>query len=537
MRDERQQDNEALTHKNGNNGAEESGMIPMGKGPAAPFPQRGAQYGKPKGAPQTATTAAAANATSNITSSASNATPSSAPGSGGGLFFESTWSNGNISAGLGERQGSLDASGGAMDAAAAAAAATTPMARWASFGRYHSQNHHPHQAQQQMESLSSRSSSLSDLNPTFGAMAAAAGHGGSSGFFGVDDLLEPSSKLKVSRSLPAALAAQKFLASGGAGGMPDLGAMAPMNQPAPPAPAPVPQQQPQQQQKMMARSQSEKIPSSRSAHRMSSASANSLLAYSAHNRSSDNFDLHSPRSSNGGGGGGNLRVNSNAQVSMHSLYKTELCRSWEETGCCRYGSKCQFAHGRSELRPIARHPKYKTEICRTFANTGACPYGMRCRFIHYVSSKDGSLKHGPGNSITGGGGGGGVDPKSVCPPVAPAAAAGGPKTLVAQATKEAPARGDQAGVDTWTSLLRGDRGDGSGSSSGSANAWASHPAAARAAAAAKENSASGEGMVKRTKSAYPRLEQRSEPAGGEHSSAIPNKRLPIFQSLSFEDRR
>ena len=70
-----------------------------------------------------------------------------------------------------------------------------------------------------------------------------------------------------------------------------------------------------------------------------------------------------------------------------------------------------------------------------------------CRFIHYVSSKDGSLKHGPGNSITGGGGGGGgVDPKSVCPPVAPAAAAGGPKTLVAQATKEAPERGDQVGV-------------------------------------------------------------------------------------------
>merc|ERR1719443_1754235 len=119
---------------------------------------------------------------------------------------------------------------------------------------------------------------------------------------------------------------------------------------------------------------------------MSSAGANSLLAYAAHNRSSDNFDLHSPRSSNGGGG--NLRVNSNAQVSMHSLYKTELCRSWEETGSCRYGGKCQFAHGKSELRPIARHPKYKTEICRTFATNGTCPYGTRCRFIHYVSSKD-----------------------------------------------------------------------------------------------------------------------------------------------------
>ena len=28
-----------------------------------------------------------------------------------------------------------------------------------------------------------------------------------------------------------------------------------------------------------------------------------------------------------------------------SLYKTELCRSFEESGACRYGAKCQFAHG------------------------------------------------------------------------------------------------------------------------------------------------------------------------------------------------
>ena len=46
------------------------------------------------------------------------------------------------------------------------------------------------------------------------------------------------------------------------------------------------------------------------------------------------------------------------------LYKTELCRSWEEKGTCRYGSKCQFAHGEEELRKVPRHPKYKTEICR-----------------------------------------------------------------------------------------------------------------------------------------------------------------------------
>ena len=69
-----------------------------------------------------------------------------------------------------------------------------------------------------------------------------------------------------------------------------------------------------------------------------------------------------------------------------NLYKTELCRSYEETGYCRYGPKCQFAHGQAELRPISRHPKYKTEVCKTFSTTGSCPYGKRCRFIHSQSN-------------------------------------------------------------------------------------------------------------------------------------------------------
>ena len=66
----------------------------------------------------------------------------------------------------------------------------------------------------------------------------------------------------------------------------------------------------------------------------------------------------------------------------HSLYKTELCRGWEETGKCRYGTRCQFAHGMHELRSVLRHPKYKTEVCRTWMETGSCPYGRRCCFIH-----------------------------------------------------------------------------------------------------------------------------------------------------------
>lgn len=63
-------------------------------------------------------------------------------------------------------------------------------------------------------------------------------------------------------------------------------------------------------------------------------------------------------------------------------FKTEMCRPFLENGICRYGNKCQFAHGASELRGVPRHPKYKTEMCRTFHTTGICPYGPRCHFIH-----------------------------------------------------------------------------------------------------------------------------------------------------------
>lgn len=65
-----------------------------------------------------------------------------------------------------------------------------------------------------------------------------------------------------------------------------------------------------------------------------------------------------------------------------SRYKTELCRPYEEFGVCKYGDKCQFAHGMAELRSLARHPKYKTELCRTYHTAGFCPYGPRCHFVH-----------------------------------------------------------------------------------------------------------------------------------------------------------
>lgn len=70
------------------------------------------------------------------------------------------------------------------------------------------------------------------------------------------------------------------------------------------------------------------------------------------------------------------------QQTPSSRYKTEMCRPYQEHGECKYGEKCQFAHGTDELRTVNRHPKYKTDMCRTYHSVGFCPYGPRCHFIH-----------------------------------------------------------------------------------------------------------------------------------------------------------
>ncbi|KAG7278660.1 hypothetical protein CRUP_014015 [Coryphaenoides rupestris] len=77
-----------------------------------------------------------------------------------------------------------------------------------------------------------------------------------------------------------------------------------------------------------------------------------------------------------------LSAGSNSSGLSSSRYKTELCRSFAESSVCKYGNKCQFAHGLDELRDLNRHPKYKTEPCRTFHTIGFCPYGIRCHFVH-----------------------------------------------------------------------------------------------------------------------------------------------------------
>lgn len=82
-----------------------------------------------------------------------------------------------------------------------------------------------------------------------------------------------------------------------------------------------------------------------------------------------------------------------ATPTTSSRYKTELCRTFSESGRCRYGAKCQFAHGLGELRQASRHPKYKTELCHKFYLQGRCPYGSRCHFIHNPSEDQAAPGH------------------------------------------------------------------------------------------------------------------------------------------------
>lgn len=72
-------------------------------------------------------------------------------------------------------------------------------------------------------------------------------------------------------------------------------------------------------------------------------------------------------------------------------YKTEMCKNWIEIGTCRYGQKCQFAHGPEELGTQGL-PKeaiggggvnlYRSKPCQSFNSTLICVYGQRCLFAH-----------------------------------------------------------------------------------------------------------------------------------------------------------
>ena len=63
-------------------------------------------------------------------------------------------------------------------------------------------------------------------------------------------------------------------------------------------------------------------------------------------------------------------------------FKTELCKTYNQFGSCKYGNKCHFAHGEEELLPKMTSSYYKNTTCKTFIEKGFCLYGERCNFKH-----------------------------------------------------------------------------------------------------------------------------------------------------------
>ena len=66
-------------------------------------------------------------------------------------------------------------------------------------------------------------------------------------------------------------------------------------------------------------------------------------------------------------------------------YKTELCKYYEMTGKCKYGTNCAYAHGIENLRvKVTNTTAYRTKKCKQFFEIGYCPYGNRCQFAHHL---------------------------------------------------------------------------------------------------------------------------------------------------------
>ncbi|XP_055809283.1 uncharacterized protein LOC129877778 [Solanum dulcamara] len=87
----------------------------------------------------------------------------------------------------------------------------------------------------------------------------------------------------------------------------------------------------------------------------------------------------SPSTSDSGG-----RLSSSTSGKDNSFHKSETCRWWEDSGSCRFGSKCRFVHGKEDLRPTAFANRNSSEalLCRSYSS-GSSSYGPRGRSVHH----------------------------------------------------------------------------------------------------------------------------------------------------------
>ncbi|KAI9636519.1 uncharacterized protein MKK02DRAFT_45222 [Dioszegia hungarica] len=85
------------------------------------------------------------------------------------------------------------------------------------------------------------------------------------------------------------------------------------------------------------------------------------------------------------------------------FHKTELCRTWEHEGICKYGSNCQFAHGLLELRmPVQGMPTppvshsalaFRTDTITSYEPRQPERRGSRPIHLDYIGEHDSPLLH------------------------------------------------------------------------------------------------------------------------------------------------
>lgn len=59
-----------------------------------------------------------------------------------------------------------------------------------------------------------------------------------------------------------------------------------------------------------------------------------------------------------------------------------MCKNFAETGHCRYGPRCRFAHGPRELVKGSVTNCFRKRKCNSYWEHGFCSYGTRCQFAH-----------------------------------------------------------------------------------------------------------------------------------------------------------